>query len=67
MSINKNWEGFTDLSHPNFTGKTPRVSKYQGGGWAPDSHKIPASAWFGAIAFVGLFFAVAYIGAAVGF
>lgn len=68
MSKVSNWPFSHDLSHPNETLRTPRVSKYDGvGAWAKDSSRIPPVAWLGAIAVVGLFFAVAYIGAAVGF
>ncbi len=37
-----NWPHGTDLGHPNFTGRIPRASRYDGvGGWAKDSYKIP--------------------------
>lgn len=37
-----NWPHGTDLGHPNFTGRVPRVSRYDGlGGYAPNSTKIP--------------------------
>lgn len=37
-----NWPGGIDRGHPNFTGRTPRVSRYDGqGGFAPNSGKIP--------------------------
>ena len=63
-----NWPQGVDYSHPNYTLKTPRRSKYDGvGAWAKDSSRIPASAWLGAAAVIALFFAVAYIGAAAGF
>lgn len=63
-----NWGGFTDLSHPNFTGRTPRTSKYDGvGGWAKDSSKIPASAWLGAAVVVALFIGALYLGAVAGY
>lgn len=37
------------------------------GAWAKDSSRIPQVAWVGAAVVIGLFFAVAYVGAAVGF
>lgn len=40
---------------------------YERGGWKKDSHKIPAMAWVWSSVVIGLFFAVAYIGAAAGF
>lgn len=37
-----NWPGGVDYGHQNFTGKTPRTSKYDGiGGWAKDSSNPP--------------------------
>lgn len=37
-----NWPGGVDYGHQNFTGRTPRVSKYEGiGGWAKDSSNPP--------------------------
>lgn len=55
--------------HPNWTGHTPRVSKYDGvGGFAPNSSS-PSGGWFQAISLglivVALFGAMFYIGAAV--
>lgn len=62
-----NWP-LEDLSHPNHTLKTPRVSKYDGmGAYAPNSTKIPLSGWIGGIAFVAGMVALLYIGAAAGF
>ena len=68
MSKVSNWAGFTDLSHSNWTLRFPRVSKWDGqGAWAKDSRRIPVGAWLGAFVVVGLFFAVAFIGAAARF
>ncbi|TAL89256.1 MAG: hypothetical protein EPN62_08635 [Candidimonas sp.] len=55
--------------HPNWTGHTQRVSKYDGmGGFAPNSG-TPPGGWLPAIlsslAVVGLFAAMFYIGATV--
>lgn len=37
-----NWPHGNDLGHSNYTGRIPRVSKYDGrGGFAPNSSKIP--------------------------
>lgn len=64
---NSNWPHGTDLGSPNFTGKTPRTSRHQGGGWADDSERIPAAGWIGAIVVVGILLAMMFVGAAVGF
>lgn len=41
-----NWPAGIDYGHSNYTGKTPRVSRYDGvGGFAKDSHDIPLAAW----------------------
>lgn len=64
----QNWPFGHDLSHPNHTLRTPRVSKWDGqGAWAKDSSKIPPGAYLGAAVVIGLFIAVAFVGAAVGF
>lgn len=64
----QNWPLGQDLSHSNHTLRFPRVSKYDGvGAWAKDSSRIPVRAWLGAVVVVGLFFAVAFVGAAAGF
>lgn len=66
MSRISNWPD-ADYSHENFTLRTPRVSKYDGqGAWAKDSSKIPPGAYLGAAVVIGLFIAVAFVGAAVG-
>lgn len=68
MSKVSNWPFDNDLGHPNQTLRTPRVSKWDGqGAWAKDSSRIPVGAWLGAFVVVGLFFAVAFVGAAAGF
>jgi hypothetical protein len=37
-----NWPHGTDLGHPNFTGRFPRISRFDGvGGFAANSTKIP--------------------------
>ena len=57
-----NWPHGTNLGHPNFTGRIPRVSRYDGqGGWAKDSTKIPAkdAAFF--IAITAVFFAAVVV------
>lgn len=42
MNQSRNWPGGVDRSHSNFTGKFPRVSRYDGvGGWAKDSSAPP--------------------------
>lgn len=68
MSKVSNWNHSTDLSHSNWTLRFPRVSKWDGqGAWAKDSSRIPPGAWLGAAVVIGLFVAVAFIGAAAGF
>ena len=45
MKTDSNWPGGFDLSHPNWTAKTPSRSTWKEsegvGGWAKDSHDIP--------------------------
>ncbi len=61
-----NWPD-VDYGHSNWTLRTPRVSKWDGqGSWEKDSSRIPVGAWLGAFVVVGLFIAVAFVGAAVG-
>ncbi len=71
MNPNKNWEGFANLSHPNWTASTrsrPSWADYDGaGGYAKDSHDIPRSSWAWAVVFVAGFIGVLYLGAVVGF
>lgn len=71
MNVNKNWEGFTNLGHPNWTARTANRrswADYEGvGSYAPNSSKIPLRAWLWSALVVVLFFAIFYIGAAVGF
>lgn len=54
MRENKNWEGFTDVSHPNWTLRTPRVSK--GGYFADHEKKRDSIVWWLLIAAVILGF-----------
>jgi len=59
-------------SHPgtdaNWTGRTQRESKWSGGNWAPNSHRIPVVGWIGAAIFVAvLFVAIPVIGHITGF
>lgn len=66
-----NWPGGIDRGHSNFTGRIPRVSKYDGQGhWAPNS-STPPGGWLRAgvkTAFVVAgAIALFYVGAAVGF
>lgn len=45
-----------------------KPNKHDGqGAWAKDSSKIPPGAWLGAFVVIGLFAAVAFVGAAAGF
>lgn len=42
MPTQSNWPAGVDLSHPNYTLRTPRTSRYDGmGGWKKDSTRIP--------------------------
>ncbi|MCI2809353.1 hypothetical protein [Eoetvoesiella caeni] len=71
MSQSNNWPGGVNYGHSNFTGKTPRVSKYDGQGhWAPNS-STPPGGWLPVIAGTAVVMVIAgavmYIGAAVGF
>ena len=46
-----NWPHSADFGHPNYTGRIPRVSKYDGqGAFAANSSKIPVVA---ALLYVG--------------
>ncbi|MGB6105676.1 MAG: hypothetical protein WBF88_17675 [Pusillimonas sp.] len=68
MTARSNWPGDIDLSHTNFTGRVPRVSRYAGmGGWKEDSARIPKKAWAGGALVVALVFALAYVGSWSGF
>lgn len=58
-----NWPGGQDLGHSNYTLKFPRQFR---GGYAPNSGRIPPSAYFYTAAVVAVFLAFAFIGAAVG-
>jgi hypothetical protein len=63
-----NWPSGTDFGHANYTGRTPRTSRYDGvGSWAKDSHKIPLKAIPCAIAVLGLLAFMVFAGSAVGF
>ena len=65
---NQNWPFGINYGEPNHTLRTPRVSRYDGqGAWAKDSSKIPPGAYLGAAVVIGLFIAVAFVGAAAGF
>lgn len=70
MSSISNWPNGVDYSHSNFTGKTPRVSRYDGvGGFAKDSSAPPCGwplAILGTVAVIAVCAGVAFIGAAVG-
>jgi hypothetical protein len=57
-----NWPLNDNRASSNWTGRTAR--RFDGrGGFADDSHDIPRSAWFGAVAAVGALFALYVIGA----
>ncbi|MEI2416179.1 hypothetical protein V8Z80_08335 [Orrella sp. JC864] len=63
-----NWPGGVDRSNSNWTGRIQRTSSDWGGAWAPNSHRIPASGWVGAIAVVVMLFAIIpFIGRLAGF
>lgn len=64
MNRDKNWEGFTNIGHANWTGITPSKSS---GGYAPNSERIPPVAWLGTAVVVAVFFGFAYIGFGAGF
>lgn len=56
MPTKSNWSNGVDLSHPNFTLKAPRRSRYEGmGGWQPDSHDIPLLPAIGYVSGAALF------------
>ncbi|WP_041862711.1 hypothetical protein [Bordetella petrii] len=62
-----NWPNGLNMGSSNWTGRAQRTSDW-GGNWAPDSHRIPRSAWIGAAAVAALlFFIVPLIGHAAGF
>lgn len=66
-----NWPHGTNMGESNWTGKAPRVSKWQGGGWAPDS-ETPPWGWpvtlvIAAAVVAVLIFGVSYVGTAAGF
>lgn len=70
MNANANWPGSINYAHSNYTGKVPRVSRYDGqGGWAKDSSS-PKCGWglaiLGTVAVVSVLAGVVFIGAAVG-
>lgn len=62
-----NWPQGFDLSHSNWTGRPQHTADW-GGNWAPNSHRIPASAWIGAAVVVAVvFIVVPVVGAITGF
>ncbi|MBV6304900.1 hypothetical protein KVP10_08370 [Candidimonas humi] len=64
---NLNWPGGVNRADSNWTGRAPRVSNL-GGGFAPDSHRIPKKAWIGGIVFMLIFFGLMpFLGFAAGF
>jgi hypothetical protein len=67
MSIS-NWPQGFDLSHSNWTARPQHESKWSGGNYAPNSHRIPVSAWIGAAVVVAVvFIIVPVVGAIAGF
>jgi len=62
-----NWPNGWNMGSSNWTGRAQRTSDL-GGNWAPDSHRIPRSAWIGAAAVAALLFIVVpLVGHAAGF
>lgn len=70
MNANANWPSGINYGHSNYTGKTPRVSRYDGkGGFAKDSSAPPCGwplAILGAGAVIAICTGVVFIGAAAG-
>ena len=55
MNTINNWPQGFDLSHSNWTARPQRESKWRGGNYAPNSHRIPPCAWVvAAVAVAGL-------------
>lgn len=62
-----NWPQGFDLSHSNWTGRPQHESSLTGGNWAPDSQRIPRSAWVGAAVVAAvIFIVVPVVGAIAG-
>jgi len=63
----QNWPGGIDRSSANWTGRTPRTHDW-GGAWQPNSNKIPAMGWVGALAVLAVCYCVfMVVGKVVGF
>ena len=58
-----NYGYFADVSHPNWTLRTPRQGSWHiaKGAYEPNSDKIPVSAWFGCALVVGCIFLAMFL------